>query len=327
MSVLDRRLCVAPMMDRTDRHDRFFMRQVTRRTTLYSEMISTGALLHGDVKRHLQFDPVEHPVALQLGGSCPDALARAAAMAAAYGYDEVNLNAGCPSVRVQNRRIGACLMAEPERVAACVRAMAMASGLPVTVKTRIGIDDRCDYPFLRRFVETVAEAGCRTFIIHARKAILAGLTPKQNREIPPLDYSRVYRLKTDFPALEIIINGGITSLAEARAHLQQVDGVMIGRAAYESPYMLSSADAEIFGDADDVAPLRQDVVEAMLPYAERETAAGVPLHSIARHMLGLFRGRRGGRAWRRHLSQHAPLPGAGAEVLHAAAALTLCPAG
>ncbi len=317
---LDHRLCVAPMMARTDRHDRFFLRQLTRRTLLYSEMIPTGALLHGDAARHLRFDPAEHPVALQLGGGDPDDLGRAAALAAAWSYDEVNLNVGCPSARVQDRRFGACLMAEPALVGACVRAMAGESGLPVTVKTRIGIDDRDDYDFLRRFAETVAAAGCGTFIVHARKAILTGLSPKQNRQIPPLDHGRVYRLKRDYPALEIVINGGVASLAEAQVHLRHVDGVMIGRAAYEDPYMLADADRAIFAD-DAAPPGRHEIVAAMTPYVAREGRRGVPMKSIARHMLGLFRGRRGGRAWRRHLSRHAPRAGAGAEVLRAAAAL------
>ena len=317
---LDRRLCVAPMMDRTDRHDRYFLRQLTRRALLYSEMISTDALLCGDAARHLRFDAAEHPLALQLGGSRPDDLARAAALAAAWGYDEVNLNVGCPSARVRNRRIGACLMAEPALVGACVRAMAGASGLPVTVKTRTGIDDQDDYGFLRRFVETVASGGCRTFVVHARKAVLNGLSPKQNREIPPLDHARVHRLKRDLPELEIVVNGGIRDLEAARRHLRHVDGVMIGRAAYETPGMLADADRAIFGDLRP-APDGHAVVEAMVPYAERQRRAGVPVKSIARHMLGLFRGRRGGRAWRRYLGEHARLPGADAAVLRAAAAL------
>ena len=317
---LDRRLSVAPMMDRTDRHDRYFLRRLTRRTLLYTEMISTGALLRGDAARHLRFDPSECPVALQLGGSAPDDLARAAALAAEWGYDEVNLNVGCPSERTRNRRIGACLMAEPALVGACVAAMADACALPVTVKTRLGIDDRDDYDFLRRFVETVAGAGCRTFVVHARKAVLTGMSPKRNREIPPLDHARVYRLKRDFPELEIAINGGIRSLEEARRHLAHVDGVMIGRAAYENPYLLAAADREIFGDPS-TAPSRHEVVAAMLPYAAREGRRGVPVKSVARHMLGLFRGCPGGRAWRRHLSMHAPGPAADAGVLRAAAAL------
>ena len=308
------------MMARTDRHDRYFLRRLTRRTLLYSEMISTGALLFGDAARHLRFDPSERPVALQLGGSDRDELARAAALAAEWGYDEVNLNVGCPSARTRNRRIGACLMAEPETVADGVRAMATASALPVTVKTRIGIDDRDGYDFLRRFVETVAAAGCRTFIVHARKALLSGLTPKQNREIPPLDHARVYRLKCDYPALEVVVNGGVSGLDEARRHLEHVDGVMIGRAAYENPYMLAAADREIFGDRA-AAPSRHEAVAAMLPYAEREGRRGVPVKSVARHMLGLFRGRPGARAWRRHLGARAARPDAGAEALRDAAAL------
>ncbi len=317
---LDRRLSVAPMMDRTDRHDRFFLRRITRRTLLYTEMISTGALLHGDQARHLRFDESEHPVALQLGGSDPDDLARCAEIGSAWGYDEINLNVGCPSDRVQRVRMGACLMAEPTLVAACVRAMRRASGNPITVKTRIGIDDQEDYAFLRRFVETVADAGCATFVIHARKALLSGLSPKQNREIPPLDYPRVYRLKQDYPDLEIVLNGGVQDLAETCAHLEHVDGVMIGRAAYENPYMLAAADEAIFGELCD-APARHDVVAGMLPYIDRETAAGVPLHSVTRHMLGLFKARSGGRAWRRHLGESARQAGAGSDVVRAAAEL------
>lgn len=308
------------MMDRTDRHDRFFLRRITRRTLLYTEMVSTGALLHGDQARHLRFDDSEHPVALQLGGSNPDELARCAALGAEWGYDEINLNVGCPSDRVQRVKMGACLMAEPRLVAQCVDAMQRASGKPVTVKTRIGIDDQDDYAFLTNFVESVAAAGCTSFIIHARKALLSGLTPKQNREIPPLDYPRVYRLKQDFAGLEIVINGGVQDLTEARAHLDHVDGVMIGRAAYENPYMLADADALIFGEID-AAPARHAVVESMLPYIDGETASGVPLHSVTRHMLGLFRAQFGGRAWRRHLGEGARRPGAGSEVVRAAADL------
>jgi tRNA-dihydrouridine synthase A len=317
--MLDHRLCVAPMMDRTDRHDRFFLRRMTRHTVLYSEMVTTGALIHGDAERFLRFDQSEHPVALQLGGSDPADLARCATMAVAWGYDEVNLNVGCPSDRVQRGRIGACLMAEPRLVADCVAAMRAASDTPVTVKTRIGIDDHDDYAFLRGFVETVAGAGCRTFIVHARKAYLSGLSPKDNRDVPPLDYDRVYRLKGDFLDLEIIINGGIATLDEARSHLTHVDGVMIGRAAYEDPFMLAEADRTIFGETGAPAA-RHAVVEQMVPYVDREVAAGVPLHGIARHMLGLFRGQPGGRAWRRHISEHAPRSVSGSDVLRAAVA-------
>jgi tRNA-dihydrouridine synthase A len=316
--MLDHRFCVAPMMDRTDRHDRFFLRRITRHTVLYSEMVTTGALIHGNAVRFLRFDGSEHPVALQLGGSDTSDLARCAEMAANWGYDEINLNVGCPSDRVQRGRIGACLMAEPDLVADCVAAMRAASDVPVTVKTRIGIDDQDSYGFLARFIETVAGSGCRTFIVHARKAHLSGLSPKDNREIPPLDYDRVYRLKSDFPSLEVIINGGITCLEDARAHLAHVDGVMIGRAAYENPFMLAEADRVMFDDTSE-APGRHAVVETMLPYVDAETAAGVPLHGIARHMLGLFRNQPGGRAWRRHISEEAPRPNAGSEVLRAAA--------
>lgn len=307
-------------MDRTDRHDRFFLRRITRRTLLYTEMVSTGALLHGDAARHLRFDASEHPVALQLGGSNPDELARCAEMGARWGYDEINLNVGCPSDRVQRVRMGACLMGEPDLVADGVRAMRGASGVPVTVKTRIGIDDRDDYDFLVRFVEIVAGAGCESFVIHARKALLSGLTPKQNREVPPLNYDRVYRLKRDFPALEIVLNGGVVDMDQARRHLSHVDGVMIGRAAYENPYMLAEADQLIFGDG--APPLaRHQVVAGMVPYIDRETANDVPLHSVTRHMLGLFRNRSGGRAWRRQLSESARQPNAGSDVVLAAADL------
>jgi len=310
------------MMDRTDRHDRFFLRRITRRTLLYTEMISTGALLHGDVERHLRFDASEHPVALQLGGSNPDELARCAELGARWGYDEINLNVGCPSDRVQRVRMGACLMAEPRLVADCVGAMRRASDVPVTVKTRIGIDDRDDYEFLVAFVEAVADAGCRTFVIHARKALLSGLSPKQNREVPPLNYARVHRLKRDFPDLEIVLNGGVATLDEARDHLAHVDGVMIGRAAYENPYMLADADRLIFASSE--PPLaRHAVVEEMVPYIECESAAGVPVHSVTRHMLGLFRNRAGGRAWRRHLGEMARQPGAGSDVVRAAADLVV----
>ncbi len=318
--MLDRRLSVAPMMERTDRHDRFFLRRITRRTLLYTEMISTSALLYGDAERHLRFNSSEHPVALQLGGSNPDELARCVELGARWGYDEINLNVGCPSKRVQQVRIGACLMADPRLVADCVGAMRRASDVPVTVKTRIGIDDRDDYEFLVRLVETVAGAGCRTFVIHARKALLSGLNPAQNREIPPLNYARVHRLKRDFPDLEIVLNGGIANLDEARAHLAHVDGVMIGRAAYENPYMLADADQQIFGENE--SPLaRHEVVEQMMPYIDCETAAGVPAHSVTRHMLGLFRNRAGGRAWRRLLGEMARRPGAGSDVVRAAASL------
>jgi tRNA-dihydrouridine synthase A len=313
----DRRLSVAPMMDWTDRHDRYFLRLITRRTLLYTEMITTSAILHGDRDRLLGHDPAEHPLALQLGGSSPADLAAAAGIAAAYGFDEVNLNVGCPSGRVQNARFGACLMAEPETVAAAVAAMRSATDLPVTVKTRTGIDERDSYRHLKAFVATVADAGCRTFTVHARKAWLAGLSPKQNREVPPLDYPRVYRLKEDFPDLEIVVNGGIASLDAAERHLALVDGAMIGRSAYQAPFMLAEADRRFFG-ATDPTLTREGVVRALLPYVGRQCAAGVPVKAVTRHILGLFSGRPGARLWKRTLSELAHRPGAGPEVIETA---------
>lgn len=307
------------MMDWTDRHDRFFLRLITRRALLYSEMIPTGAITHGDRARYLAFDPAEHPVALQLGGADPAALAISAQAGADQGYDEINLNIGCPSDRVQKARFGACLMSEPALVAEAVAAMQAKVAVPVTVKTRIGIDDEESYAFLQRFVATVAQSGCRTFIIHARKAWLSGLSPKQNREIPPLDYERVYRLKQDFPDLEVVINGGIADLDEAEGHLARVDGAMLGRAAYQTPYLLAEADRRFFGEV--AAPRsRAEVVRDFLPYVERRLAEGVPLKSITRHILGLFHGQPGARLWRRHLSEEAHRPGAGPAVIEAALA-------
>jgi tRNA-dihydrouridine synthase A len=303
---IDRRLAVAPMMDVTDRHCRFFLRQISRHTVLYTEMVTTGALLHGDVGRHLAFHPEEHPLALQLGGSEPEALAHCARLGERYGYDEINLNIGCPSERVQRGAFGACLMAEPDLVAACVRAMRDACSLPVTVKHRIGIDRIEDYGFMRSFVETVAAAGCRTFIVHARNAILKGLSPKENREIPPLRHGEVHRLKQDFPQLEIIINGGIRTWPEIDAQLAHVDGVMIGRAADNDPWLLADADARVFGETA-APPTRADVIAAVARYAEDETARGTPLRHIVRHMHGLYRGRPVARRWRQMLSDPAAL--------------------
>jgi tRNA-dihydrouridine synthase A len=311
---LDRRLSVAPMMDRTDRHCRYFLRQLSARALLYTEMIPTGAILHGDRARYLAFDAAEQPLALQLGGADPGDLAECARIAEAWGYAEVNLNVGCPSDRVQNARFGACLMAEPATVAAAVRAMIAATALPVTVKCRIGVDDRDSYAELRDFVARVADAGCRSFAVHARKAWLQGLSPKENREVPPLKYERVHALKADFPALEIVINGGIASLDAAEDHLAHVDGVMIGRAAYQDPWLLAEADKRIFG-ADRDRPSRADIVAAMRPYVAEQLAEGVYLSRITRHMLGLYAGVAGARAWRRHLSVHACRPGAGLAVL------------
>lgn len=303
------------MMDWTDRHDRYFLRQISRRVLLYSEMIPTGAILRGDRERFLGFDPAERPLALQLGGAEPEDLALCAREAAARGYDEVNLNVGCPSDRVQNARFGACLMAEPALVADCVAAMTAASPLPVTVKTRLGIDDRDSYEELTAFVDRIAGAGCETVIVHARKAWLQGLSPKQNREIPPLDYERVHRLKCDFPALEVIINGGLRSLDEAEAHIARgLDGAMLGRAAYQNPYLLAEADRRFFGSVE-APPSREAVAQAMIPYAESAAERGVPVKSITRHMLGLFNGLPGARIWRRHLSENAHRPGAGPQVI------------
>ncbi|WP_430436208.1 tRNA dihydrouridine(20/20a) synthase DusA [Oceanibaculum nanhaiense] len=317
-------LSVAPMMDWTDRHDRFFLRLISRHALLYTEMVTTGAVLHGDRQRLLRFDGAEHPVACQLGGSEPDDLARAAEIVAGFGYDEVNLNCGCPSDRVQKGRFGACLMAEPETVAAGVKAMIAATSLPVTVKSRIGVDEMEDYADLKRFIETVAEAGCRSFIVHARKAWLKGLSPKENREIPPLRYELVYRLKQELPELTIVLNGGVVTLDQAAAHLAHVDGVMIGRAAYQEPYRLAEADRRFFGAATP-APSRRQVLEAFIPYVERELAEGTPLAHMTRHILGLYNGLPGARAFRRHLSENAHRPGADASLILEAAAKVRLP--
>lgn len=305
------------MMDWTDRHDRFFLRQITRRTLLYTEMVTTGAILHGKKHQLLDFSPEEQPLALQLGGNDPRELAESARIGADWGYAEINLNCGCPSDRVQSGRFGACLMAEPETVARGVEAMRAAVDLPVTVKHRIGIDDLDSYEHLSRFVSTVAAAGCETFIVHARKAWLQGLSPKENREIPPLSYETVQRLKQDFPGLTIVLNGGVKSLEAARAHLAWADGVMIGREAYQNPYVLALADRRIFGE-NTPAPTRREVLERMFPYVERMLAQDVYLSRITRHMLGLFQGQPGARGWKRHLSENAHRPGAGMAVLREA---------
>jgi len=315
---LDRTLSVAPMMDCTDRHDRYLLRLISRRTLLYTEMITANALVHGDPRRLLAYDPFEQPVALQVGGSEPERMAASARMAADAGYAEVNVNVGCPSERVQSGAFGACLMAEPETVSACVSAMKSAVSIPVTVKTRIGIDDRDSYGFLADFTGAVVEAGADALIVHARKAWLKGLSPKQNREIPPLDYERVYRLKRDWPDLPVIINGGIRSLDEAAAHLRRVDGVMLGRAAYDAPYLLAAAD-DRFWNAPGGAPTRREVVESYLPYVRARLAEGVPLHHMTRHMSGLFLGCRGARSWRRTLAEGAARKGGAEVVLHALA--------
>lgn len=301
-------------MDWTDRHCRFFHRQLSARALLYTEMVTADAVIHGDRARLIGFNVVEHPVALQLGGSDPVKLAEAAAIGAAEGYDEINLNVGCPSDRVQEGRFGACLMAEPELVAGCVSAMQAAVKIPVTVKSRIGIDDQDSEVDFQRFIDVVRDAGCTTFIVHARKAWLKGLSPKENRDIPPLDYARVYRLKQSRPELTISINGGIETLDACQAHLLHVDGVMLGRAAYQTPFMLADVDREIFGD--DVAPIsRAQALRGLVPYIEAHIARGGRLSNITRHILGTYHQRPRGKLFRRLLSERATKPDATARVL------------
>jgi tRNA-dihydrouridine synthase A len=314
--MFEAKFSIAPMMDWTDRHCRAFHRLMTRRARLYTEMLTTGAILHGDRQRLLGYDPSEHPVALQLGGSEPRDLAASAKIGEDFGYDEINLNVGCPSDRVKDGRFGACLMAEPALVARGVAAMKRAVGIPVTVKCRIGIDDQA----LDELARAVISAGADALIVHARKAWLNGLSPKENRDIPPLDYDRVYRLKAAMPDVPIIINGGIASLAEASAHLAHVDGVMLGRAAYQEPWRLLSVDPELFGEPAPHATMK-DVFAAMTPYIEKELARGTRLHSITRHFVGAFHGVPGARAFRRHLAERGVRPGAGINVLRDAIAL------
>jgi tRNA-dihydrouridine synthase A len=318
-----RTLSVAPMMDWTDRHCRVFHRQITRHTWLYTEMVTTGALVYGDVARHLDFSEEEHPLALQLGGSDPGDLATAARHGEKWGYDEINLNCGCPSERVQKGAFGACLMAEPGLVADCVKAMRDAVSIDVTVKHRIGLDKDDSYDFVRDFVGTVSEAGCKTFIVHARNAILKGLSPKENREIPPLRYEVAYQLKREFPQLEIIINGGIKSEDEIATHLEHIDGVMLGREAYHNPYVMANYDARFYGDAADVKS-RDQVLDAMVPYIAEQLAAhgarGLKLNSVTRHMLGLMAGLPGARGFRQMLSDPAKLAKADPALLLEAAA-------
>jgi tRNA-dihydrouridine synthase A len=312
------------MMDWSDRHCRFFWRLLTDNALLYTEMVTTGALLHGDTARFLDYDASEHPVALQLGGSDPHALAACAKLAEQWGYDEVNLNCGCPSDRVQNGAFGACLMAKPALVADCIKAMQDACSIRVTVKHRIGIDEMDDYESMRDFVATIAAIGCDTFIVHARKAWLSGLSPKENREIPPLRYDSVYRLKRECPTLTIVINGGIDTLADSAAHLQHCDGVMLGREAYHNPYLLAQVDQQFFGST---APIktRAQVVEQLLPYIERHMRLGGTLHHVTRHILGLYQAENGARKFRRHLSEHAARRGATIDVLLDALALVESP--
>jgi tRNA-dihydrouridine synthase A len=312
-------LSVAPMMDRTDRHCRYFLRQISRRTLLYTEMVTSMAIMHGDTQKLLGFSPAEHPLSLQIGGDNPQDLAKCAQIGAEFGYDEINLNVGCPSSRVQSGNFGACLMLQPEHVAECIAAMMSATKLPITIKHRIGVDDVDSYEDLVKFVSIVAETGCTRFSVHARKAWLQGLSPKENREVPPLRYADVHRLKQDFPHLSIEINGGFTSLEQVHAQLEYVDAVMIGRAAYDNPYLLALADSEIYGEA--TLPLtRHQIVAAMLPYIDSQLSQGWRLNSITRHMLQLFHGQPGSRSWRRIITEQSVSPGAGVKVVERALA-------
>lgn len=323
---IDRTFTTAPMMEWSDRHCRHFWRQLTRHAVLYTEMVTTGALIHGNRERFLEYNDSEHPIALQLGGSNPEALGQCARFAEEWGYDEVNLNVGCPSDRVQNNMIGACLMAHPQLVADCVKAMKDATSIDVTVKHRIGIDDQDSYEQLRDFVGTVADAGCETFIVHARKAILQGLSPKENREIPPLKYDTVFRLKQEFPQLEILINGGITTHEQIAELMPHVDGVMLGREAYHNPSVLAEVDQRYYAAASEhsESPAVIDkaaIVRSLYPYIEEQLSKGATLHHISRHTLGLFNGQPGARLYRRHLSEQAPKRTSGIEVLEQALAL------
>ncbi len=317
MNKLNRRFCVAPMLDCTDRHERYMLRLISSQAVLYTEMITTGALLFGDKPRFLDFDQAEHPVALQLGGSETDAMTRCAELVQQWGYDEVNINVGCPSDRVQSGRFGACLMQEPGLVADNVKHMQAAVDIPVTVKCRIGVDDQEPRDALWRLVQDAAAAGCQTFLVHARKAWLKGLSPKQNRDVPPLDYELVYALKADFPELEIVLNGGVNTLADCESHLANVDGVMMGREAYSNPFILAEVDQRLYG-LNVKAPTREAVLDRYLEYIEQQLARDVRLNSLSRHAVGLFHGEPRSRLWRRHISENAHRPGAGAEVLRQA---------
>lgn len=314
---LNRRFTAAPMMEWSDTHCRSFWRLLTKETVLYSEMVTTGAIIHGDRNRLLDFNAGEQPLALQLGGSDPKALAECARIAEDWGYNEVNLNCGCPSDRVQNNMIGACLMAEPKLVAECISAMQKAVSIPVTIKHRIGIDDMEDYAGMLNFVRTVADTGCKTFIVHARKAWLKGLSPKENREIPPLQYDKVAQLKKDHPELEIIINGGITTLEQSINLLNDVDGVMLGREIYHNPYLLAEVDQRIYG-IDKPVVTREQVIEGFIAYAEEQLSKGIRLSYMTRHMLGLYQGQPGARKFRRVISEQAHKPNAGIDVIKAA---------
>jgi tRNA-dihydrouridine synthase A len=311
---LNRRFCVAPMLDWTDRHCRFFLRLISQHAVLYTEMLTTGAILHGDTERFLGMNAAEHPVALQLGGSNPGDLAAACKLAEKYAYAEINLNCGCPSDRVQSGMFGAVMMKNAAVTAKCVSAMREATDLPVTVKHRIGVDDYDSYDFLCQFVGTLSEAGCNTFLVHARKAWLKGLSPKQNREVPELNYDRVYQLKRDFPGSDIIINGGITTLEQSIRHLNRLDGVMMGREAYTNPYILATVDQEIYGDNHPIKS-RIEIAEQFLNYIDNEMIKGTKLHAMTRHILGLFHGMPGARQFRRHISENAYKPSATIDVL------------
>ncbi len=316
--MLNRRFTVAPMLDWTDRHCRYFHRLISRHAVLYTEMVTTGAILRGDAARHLSFHPSEYPVALQLGGSEPADLANCVRIAEDYGYAELNLNVGCPSERVQRGAFGACLMAEPALIADCVAAMQAVTQLPITVKHRIGIDDQDDYEGLHKFIEVVAAGGCQTFIVHARKAWLKGLSPKENREIPPLRYELVYHIKQDFPHLEILLNGGLTSIQQCMDQLQYVDGVMVGREVYHNPWLLAEVDACFYAD-NAVQPDRMDVLERFIEYIEQQLEQGLALQHMTRHILGLFQGLPGAKAWRRHLSENVYKREASVELIREAA--------
>ena len=312
---INRRFCVAPMLDWTDRHERYLLRLISKRAVLYTEMVTTGALIHGDPHRYLQYNREEHPLALQLGGSTPKDMASCAKLAEDYAYDEVNINVGCPSDRVQNGAFGACLMAEAELVAENVAAMREAVDIPVTVKNRTAIDDMPEYETLYHFLQTVSEAGCKTFIIHARKAWLKGLSPKQNRDVPPLNYQLVYQMKQEFPHLEIILNGGIKTLAECEQHLAKVDGVMLGREVYHNPFILREVDKKIYGDDTQKQQTELEVLQLYMQYMQKELAKGVYLKHLSRHLLGFFNGQPGAKAWRRYISENAYKPGADINVI------------
>lgn len=314
---ISRRFCVAPMLDCTDRHERYLARLISKHTVLYTEMITTGALIFGDKPRFLDFSEIEHPVALQLGGSDPDAMTQSAEIVQQWGYDEVNINVGCPSDRVQSGSFGACLMQSPELVAENVKQMQAAVDIPVTIKCRIGIDDQEPREALWALVDATASAGCKTFLVHARKAWLKGLSPKQNRDVPPLDYDLVYELKQDFPELEIVINGGIDSIEACHKHLEQVDGVMMGREAYSNPYIMAQVDQAFYGDTQ--APrTRDEVLNEYIKYADERLENGSRLNHLSKHIVGLYHGEPRSRLWRRHISQNAHIPGSNTDVLRAA---------